>query len=117
MDIATMDLSINQGTTYRQQMVWKAGTPPTPVDLTGCQAKMQVKASSSSTTVLLELSTTNGGIVLGGTTGTITLFLSAAASAALSFNFGAYDLQITLSNGDITKVTKGSFTIIQGITK
>jgi hypothetical protein len=117
MDIATMNLSINQGTTFRQQLVWKSGTPLTLVDLTGCQAKLQVKSSSSSSVVLLELSTANGRITLGGIAGTIDFFVSAADSAALSFTFAVYDLQITLSSGDITKVVKGSFTILQGITK
>jgi hypothetical protein len=117
MDIAIVNLENNQGTTFRQQFVWTDGASTTPIDLTGCQAKMQVRPSANSETVYLELSTDNGGITLGGATGVIALFFNAITSAAFTFDFAVYDLRLTLANGDITKLIKGSFSVVAGVTK
>jgi hypothetical protein len=103
MDIAIVNLENNQGTTFRQQFVWTDGTSTTP--------------SANSETVYLELSTDNGGITLGGATGVIALFFNAITSAAFTFDFAVYDLRLTLANGDITKLIKGSFSVVAGVTK
>jgi len=50
----------------------------TPVDLSGYTARMQVRAHALDSTKILDLNTSNGGIVLGGTAGTITLILTNA---------------------------------------
>jgi hypothetical protein len=68
-------LTILQGATFRKRWTWKPGG--VPMDFTGCKARMQVRAEIDGTVVLLELTTENGGIVLGAEPGAIDLYISA----------------------------------------
>lgn len=45
MAAATVDLTLEQGATYRATIVWKTGTPATPVNITGFTARMMFKTS------------------------------------------------------------------------
>lgn len=67
---AKLKLTIYQGATFRKRLTWTA-PGGTPVDLTGCTARMQVRAEVGSPTVLLSLTTVNGGITLGGALGAV----------------------------------------------
>ena len=61
---AKLKLTIYQGATFRKRLTWKGPLPAqTPIDLTGCTARMQVRPEVESSTVLLELTTANGGMV------------------------------------------------------
>jgi hypothetical protein len=60
---ANIELSICEGADYEQAFIWKSGSTPTEVDLTGYTAEMQIRTSYDGD-VLLELTTDNGGIVL-----------------------------------------------------
>ena len=60
-------LRITQGATFNAGWTWKPGG--VPADFTGCRARMQVRPDIDSPAVLLELTTENGGIVLGATPG------------------------------------------------
>jgi hypothetical protein len=65
----------------------------TPVVLTGFTARMSIKDRVGGTE-LLSLTTENGGIVIDLTRHTITIKITAAATAALSFKSAVYDLEI-----------------------
>lgn len=100
---------IYRGATYRHKLTWYSRSPnpinpsqpiKTPTDLTGCSAQMKVRDTLESATVLLELSTANGGIVLGGVAGTINFYIADTATALMSWKAGKGDLIITFGNGD-----------------
>jgi hypothetical protein len=110
-------LKINQGETLNQQVVWKVGSTPAPVDLTGCSARMQVRSAVNSPTVLLELSTANGGLVLGGSLGTITFVMNAAATTALTWTQGVYDLEITFADGTVRRLMSGNVQVSPEVTR
>lgn len=110
-------LEIVQGATLRDVVTWRAGDPALPVDLTGCTARMQARERVSSATVLLELTTENGGILLGGTAGTITFFMDDVATAALSWSAGVYDLEIVLANGDVRRLLAGAVVVLPEVTR
>ncbi len=113
MSTATYDFEIEQGTTLYKQFTWKA--TGSPVDLTGYTARMQVRPSVTSSTVLLELTTTNGGIVLGGALGTITLSATAVQTAALPRG-GVYDIELV--NGSVvTRFIRGTITLSKEVTR
>lgn len=111
------NITIIQGATLRDVTTWKAGTPAVPVDLTGCTARMQVRAKIDSTDTLLNLTTENGGINLGGTAGTVTVFLSATATAALTWKSGVYDLEVQFGNGDVRRLLAGSVAVSPEVTR
>lgn len=63
----------------------------TPIDLTGKAAVTRI-AESLNADEVIELSTNNGGMILGGTAGTIRWVMSSAATSSISFDSGIYDV-------------------------
>lgn len=110
-------IEIVQGATLRDTVTWRAGEPSAPVDLTGCTARMQVRDKIASPTVLLELTTENGGISLGGTAGTVTLYLDDEATAAITWTAGVYDLEIVLADGDVRRFLAGVVVVLPEVTR
>lgn len=55
MAAAKLKLVIEQGATFRKTLTWKAGTPSVPVDLTGCTARMHIRAVITDAVPLLSL--------------------------------------------------------------
>ncbi len=136
---ATIHILIKQGATFSDVLTWGAypypvrqecgavinaqtGRPANPadfvpVDLTGCAARMQIRSEVESPTVLLELSTTNGRIALGGAAGTATLTLDAATTAALDWDSGVWDLEITHPGGDVSRMAEGTASVSPEVTR
>lgn len=111
------NLTIYQGASFDELFTWKAGKPPTPVDLTGCSALMHVRAQLDSADVLLTLSTAAGGIVLGGTAGTVRLLLTPTATAALTWQRGVYDLEISFGAGSVRRLLRGNVKVDREVTR
>lgn len=82
---ARVDLTIYEGTTFRQSFQWKTGDPATPVDLTGFTARMHIRESIESETALLELDSDGGGVVIDNppTEGKYSVHLAATQTAGL----------------------------------
>lgn len=123
LPIAQADICIFQGATFSQTLYWEVGNPPTPVNLSGYTAKLQVRSSHKSKVVILELSTSNGRITLGTsgdyTTGAINLSISATDTAQLSICDGAkpvYDLEMT-SGATVSRILQGNVIIAPEVTK
>lgn len=112
-----LNLTVLQGETFRQVSTWKAGKPPVPVDLTGCTARMHVRATVEAGEVLLSLSTADGHIELGGPAGTITLRLSAEETAAITWRLGVYDLEIVHADGTVRRLYAGRVTVSPEVTR
>lgn len=107
---AKCNLTIYQGATFRKH--FKLQNPDkTFVDLTGCLARMQVRAEIESPIVLLELTTENGGITLGGVAGTIDLYLNDVTTAAIQWESGVYDLEIVHPSADVTRLIMGGVSV------
>jgi len=81
---------------------------------------MQIRRLITDTEFMIELTTENSGIVVEPTTelGRIDLNMTAAQTAALDSD-GVYDLEIidTGSTGTVSKVIKGTFTLIPEVTR
>ena len=114
---AKLKLKIIQGATFRKPLVWLAPDKTTPIDLTGCTARMQVRGEVESPTVLLELTTENDGIVIDGPAGKLTLHLSPAATTAISWESGVWDLEVAHPNGDVTRLVQGSISVSPEVTR
>ena len=114
------NFTIYQGQTLSEERAWASGATAetaTPVDLTGCTARMQVRGDIESETVLLELTTENGGIVLGGAAGTIVIFMSAVQTAAITWTPGVYDLEIVFPDGRVRRLFYGVITVSPEVTR
>lgn len=108
--------SINVGAAYRHRLTW-LNPDNTPVNLTGCTAALQVRESHQAESALLELTTENGRISLGGIAGTIDLFIDKNITSAINWQAGKYDLLITFSNGEPTRLCEGNFNAKPAITR
>jgi hypothetical protein len=110
------NLSIKQGATLSLVATWKDSTG-TPVNLSGYTARMQVRNTYDAGNAVLSLTTSNGGIALGGTAGTITITAAATATAALAAPYtGVYDLEL-VSGAVVTRLLEGIATVSPEVTK
>lgn len=117
---AKLKFTIYQGATFRKRLRWTNKATGTPLDLTGCKARMQVRAEVESTEVLLELTTENGGITLGGTAGTIDFYVGATATAAITWTSGVFDLEIVHPGAlpdDVTRLAQGTVSVSPEVTR
>jgi hypothetical protein len=113
---ANLKLQIYQGATFRKRLRW-LNPGQTPIDLTGCAGRMQVREEVESTAVLLELTTENGRIVLGGTAGTVELLVDADTTTAITWDGGAWDLEIVHPGGEVTRLAQGSLCVSPEVTR
>lgn len=116
MAAATYNFEIEQGATLTKPFVYKTSTS-TAINITGYTARMQVRSSVKSADVLLELNTENTRIVLGGISGTITLQLTAAVTAAITWTKGVYDLELISAGGIVTRLLQGEITVSKEVTR
>ena len=88
------------------------------MNFTGCSARMQVRSDVDSPVVLIELTTENGGIVLGSEPGTIDLYISAVQTAAIGWDGGVFDLEIQYAGGpdDVDRLIAGSVSVSREVT-
>jgi len=117
MTAGLYDIVIEQGATFRRVIVARNKTTNALLDLTGCTAEMQVRSSVDASASLLTLSTTNGRITLGGTAGTITLEISKTDTAAITFERGVYDFELTLANGKVDRLFEGRVFVSKEVTR
>ena len=91
-----------------------------PWDLDGYTARMQVRRLIEDANFMIEITTENGGIDVEplGEQGRIDLTMTAVQTAALD-SVGVYDLEIidTGSTGTVSKVIKGTFTLVPEVTR
>lgn len=116
MAAGVYNFTIEQGTTFRRTLTLKDSAGD-PINLTGYTARMQIRAEVESTTVLLSLTTSNGGISLGGAAGTIEWFISDTNTSAITSE-GVYDLEIVnTATNEVTRVLKGKVRLDKEVTR
>lgn len=76
-------------------------------DLTGITACMQIKRNILDASPIVSLTTENKGITLGGTGGTIDLFIDKSVTSSLPTMIGVYDLMLIYPNGDRVFLMEG----------
>lgn len=88
----------------------------TPKPLAGFTARMQVRPKLASDQVILDLTTENGGIIINDTNKTITITISAAATAALAFKTGVYSLEL-VNGTEVIPFVHGTVTLEYEVTR
>jgi hypothetical protein len=121
---------IEQGSTIDFEIAYKDSNG-NPVDLTGYQARMQLRPAPNSNTLYLTLSSSRDacgtGLNMSGssglnppTSGTIGIFISAVSSSQLDFGEAYYDLEISSFNNGcplVTRILEGKVQLSKEITK
>ena len=118
------NMTCQQGSTFSRVITIRYPDPNSPpgdptyllYDLTGHQARMQVRRTVDSTTALVTLTTSGGGITLGGEDGTIEITISAANTALLNSS-GVYDLEIVSGTGVVSRILQGEWRLSPEVTR
>lgn len=111
-----LDLVIYQGSVLNEVFTIEdvdANGVATLVNLTGYTARMQAREYYSAATPFIDLTTENGGISINGSAGTVTLNMSAIATAAITAEAGVWALEIIPASGvaNALRVLEGQVTI------
>lgn len=85
------------------------------VNLTGWAARMQARRTVGDDTVLFELTSGNGGIVLGN--GTIDVRISAQETSAYAWKNGVWDLELIAPDGTVTRLLEGGVSVSPEVTR
>lgn len=88
-------------------------------DLTGYQARMQVRRTIDSANFLLNLTTENGALTINPSEGqdnVIFIDVSASVTASVATS-GVYDLEIISSDGVVSRVLQGVFQLSPEVTR
>lgn len=99
-----------KGSTFQKRITYyvdEEGT--TPYNLTGYTADLVIHSNSGST--LRTMTTENGGIALGGATGTIDLLITATDTTNLTWSTGLYSLTIESSAHVRDTILRGGFSV------
>lgn len=114
----TYNITLCQGTTLRQSFIWMQANGTDPVDLTGFTARSQIrKMKDASGPPVLDLSTSNGGIILGGASGKLTLYATPNQTDLLTADKYVYDIEITEPGGDVHRIIEGCVMVSKGVTR
>jgi len=104
---------LNQGATWNRSFVYYQNG--VVVNLTGYTARVWFKRAITDTAYLLELSTSNGGIVIDGINGKVTLKITAAISATLSGTY-IYDVKLISATNEDFYPFGGKIIVIPSVT-
>ena len=132
MAAGNYDFTIEQGATVDFAVQYK-DSGSNPIDLSGYQARMQLRPTLGSSTVYITLSSSLGpcgtGLNLSGSggqsastppsSGSIGVFISAMSSSQLTFTSALYDLEIASGSGNcavVTRLLEGVVTLSQNVT-
>ena len=123
------NFTIEQGSTVDFEIAYKDSNSD-PIDLTGYQARMQIKNLPGGSTTYLTLSSSldasGTGLNLRGSSGTnpfasgtIGVYVAAVTSSLLDFNTAFYDLELVSGTGNtatVTRVIQGKVTLDKEVT-
>lgn len=109
-------LNVIQGATFQKVITWKDENG-VAINLTGYTARMQARVEYESAAPFINLTTENGGITLGGAAGTITLSISATATAAITQERGYWDIELISGSGIVYRLLQGNVSVSKEVTK
>ena len=97
---------IPQGANLIRTFVWKDSSA-NPVDITNYTARMQIRTIPSATGTIMAVCSTATTLNITGTAGNITLNLSATETAAMDFTSAVWDLEVTATTAQVTRLVQG----------
>ena len=115
MAAGTLNFTIEQGATFNLLLTWEIDN--IPVNITNWTARLQARVDVEDSEVILSLTTSNGGITLGGAAGTISLDQTATQTALLPAGTYVYDLELISAAGAVTRLVQGELNISPEVTR
>jgi hypothetical protein len=115
MAAGTLNFTIEQGATFNLLLTWEIDS--VPVNITNWTARLAARVDVEDSEVILSLTTSNGGITLGGAAGTISLNQTATQTALLPAGTYVYDLELISAVGAVTRLVQGELNISPEVTR
>ena len=115
-EVPQYNFEIKRGDTWVDPTIQWQDTDGDPIDLSSYTARLTVKDELDGDNTYVELTSGAGEIVLNGAgTGYITFLVSAATTAAWTWEEGEYDLELTLGSV-VTTILRGRIRLVGDIT-
>lgn len=112
------DIEVVQGKTWEAKFRYltrcSSGRKPSPMDLSSYTARMVVRECAEDSALLLNLTTENGGITLGGATGTIDIDATPTQTSNLTAGDGVYEIEL-YTGSDVIGFATGKVKVYQEI--
>jgi len=111
-----VELEIAQGATFSRAISYLQANG-SPRDLTDYTARMQIRTAVGGD-LIVELNTENGGIIIEGLLGRVTMTMGSAETAALPATTGVFDLELSSPDATpvVTRLLEGTVTITPEVT-
>jgi hypothetical protein len=103
-----------QGSTFRRTLTYTLDS--VPIDLSGYSSRLQVRQAYYSTEPLLSL-VSGSGITVGGSAGTIDIYISNSDTSDLPPGSHVYDLEIISPSLDVDRLIEGTFIVTPEVTR
>jgi hypothetical protein len=87
-----------------------------PIDLNGSSAKLQVRDTAGGSKLAFSLTSPNGGIIIDEPNGKLTIKMTPTQTNKLFYPKSSYDIMITDSNLNKTKLLEGFITLSRSVT-
>ena len=106
---------VDQNTTFSFILEYKDQND-LPISLTGATAKMQVRDTKGGSKLAFTLTSPTGGITIDPTLGKLTIKMTPTQTNKLFYPKSSYDLMLTDSNLNKTKLLEGFITLSRSVT-
>lgn len=117
----TYNIHIEQGATYTLTVTYETSVVGVPVDLTGYEARMQVRESVASTTTLASFTSSPvaGLEIPVPANGLVVLTVTSAQTALYAFTNAVYDLEVFDASvpPDVVRLIQGRFVVNPEVTR
>jgi hypothetical protein len=117
------NITCEQGATFIRliQIEYPDAVDPSiflPFDLSGYTARMQIRRTIDSSNVIISLDSEDNGIEMqyAGVENALRIHIEDEQTALISSD-GVYDLEIESADGVVSRVIRGSFTLIPEVTR
>jgi hypothetical protein len=106
---------VDQNATYTFQVIYK-DPDDNIIDLTNCSAKMQVRDLQGGSKLAFTLTSPSGGISIDEPAGKLTIRMTPTQTNKLFYPKSSYDIMLTDSNLNRTKLLEGFITLSRSVT-
>ena len=106
---------VDQNTTFTFTVEYKDNSG-NPIDITGASAKMQVRDTKGGSKLAFSLTSPSGGITIDGPNGKLTIKITPTQTNKLFYPKSSYDIMLTDSNLNKTKLLEGFITLSRSVT-
>jgi hypothetical protein len=103
-----------QGSTFRRTLTYTLDD--LPVDLSGYSSRLQVRQAYYSDNPIVSL-VSGSGITIGGSAGTIDIFIAASATSNFPAGNHVYDLEIVSPSNIVDRLIEGTFNVTPEVTR